>query len=413
MKEVIRGLIEKGVRVPYPEGVDVGEEVSPDRISGEGVTLYPGCRIYGEKTLILAHAEIGYEGPATLRDCQVGRGVKLKGGFFEGSTFLEGVEFGSGAHVRGACLLEEGVRCAHAVGLKHTILMPFVTLGSLINFCDCLMAGGTDRKNHSEVGSSYIHFNYTPNQDKATPSLLGDVPRGVMLNQPPIFLGGQGGLVGPVMVDYGTVVAAGNILRKDTRKGNRIIFSQTALTKSLPFHPGLYTNIKRVVSLNINYISNLIALRRWYRDVRARFVAAGTMEEQLHLGALDKIEAAIEERVKRLGDLAAMMPRSIEIYTRIAGDNASKKIIESQREFCDRRQDLEQAFRKGFETEGDPERREKFLMIVEKNRDDPGQDYVSVIKGLSEEESRAGTSWLHDIVEKVSESALGLLPRFK
>ena len=94
------------------------------------------------------------------------------------------------------------------MGLKQTILFPFVTLGSLINFCDCLMAGGTSRQNHSEVGSSYIHFNYSTNQDKATPSLIGDVPRGVMLNQPPIFLGGQGGLVGPVCLEYGTVIAA-------------------------------------------------------------------------------------------------------------------------------------------------------------------------------------------------------------
>ena len=81
------------------------------------------------------------------------------------------------------------------------------------------MSGGTDGKNHSEVGSSYIHFNYTPNQDKATPSLIGDVPAGVMLNQPPIFLGGQGGLVGPVRIGHGTVIAAGTIYRKDCPEG--------------------------------------------------------------------------------------------------------------------------------------------------------------------------------------------------
>lgn len=54
------------------------------------------------------------------------------------------------------------------------------------------MAGGTSRKDHSEVGSSYIHFNFTPDGDKTTPSLIGDVPRGEMLNQTPIFLGRQG-----------------------------------------------------------------------------------------------------------------------------------------------------------------------------------------------------------------------------
>jgi UDP-N-acetylglucosamine/UDP-N-acetylgalactosamine diphosphorylase len=90
--------------------------------------------------------------------------------------------------------LEEEASGAHAVGLKQTIFLPFVTAGSLINFCDALIAGGTSRKDHSEIGSSYIHFNYTPHQDKATPSLIGDVPHGVMLDQPAIFLGGQGGL---------------------------------------------------------------------------------------------------------------------------------------------------------------------------------------------------------------------------
>ena len=99
---------------------------------------------------------------------------------------------GLGAQVREGCLLEEEANGAHCVGLKQTILFPFVTLGSLINFCDCLMAGGTSRKDHSEVGSSYIHFNYTPDGDKTTASLFGDVPRGVML-EPAADLPGRPG----------------------------------------------------------------------------------------------------------------------------------------------------------------------------------------------------------------------------
>ena len=204
---IIAGLLEKGVHIPVPQSVQIGEEVSVDRISGDRVTLYPGCRIYGSSTLILPGAGLGYESPVTVENCQIGPMVQLKGGFFSQSVFLKGAEMGSGAQVREGVILEEAARAAHTVGLKQTILFPFVTLGSLINFCDCLMAGGTDRKNHSEVGSSYIHFNYTPNQDKATPSLLGDVPRGVMLNQPPIFLGGQGGVVGPCRLDFGTALS--------------------------------------------------------------------------------------------------------------------------------------------------------------------------------------------------------------
>ena len=173
----------------------------------------------------------------------------------------------SGAQVRESCLFEEGVRGAHTVGFKHTILFPFVTLGSLINFCDCLMVGGTDEKNHSEVGSSYIHFNFTPNQDKATPSLLGDVPRGVMLDQPPIFLGGQGGIVGPSRVEYGTVTAAGTILRKDVLVPSQLVFGEDNKGGSIPYVANVYSNTKRVNTNNIIYIANLIALMRWYEHV--------------------------------------------------------------------------------------------------------------------------------------------------
>jgi len=193
----IEELLDKGVVIPDPYNVYIGDEVDTGRISGNGVIIYPGCKIYGSSVLILDKVKIGREGPVTLENCQVGPDVNLKSGFLKEAVFLKGASLGSGSHVREGTILEEEAGIAHTVGLKQTILFPYVTLGSLINFCDCFMSGGTGRKDHSEVGSSYIHFNYTPGQDKATPSLLGDVPNGVMLKQSPIFLGGQGGLVGP------------------------------------------------------------------------------------------------------------------------------------------------------------------------------------------------------------------------
>ena len=139
----IEQLIRKGVNIPTPLTIDVGNEVNIDQISGNGVKIYPGCRIYGEKTVISAGVQLGYEAPVTVENCQLGPKVELKGGYFKKSVFLEKANMGLGGHVREACLLEEQANGAHCVGLKHTILFPFVTLGSLINFCDCLMAGGT------------------------------------------------------------------------------------------------------------------------------------------------------------------------------------------------------------------------------------------------------------------------------
>ena len=221
--------------------VSIGTGLNPDRIS-KGAIFHAGCKLLGSRTFICKDAELGFEAPVTIKNCYVGPGVKLKGGYFENAVFLEGAEAGSGAHVRAGTIFEEHSSIAHTVGLKQTILFPFVTLGSLINFCDCLMAGGTSRKNHSEVGSSYIHFNYTPNQDKATASLIGDVPNGVMLNQNPIFLGGQGGLIGPCRIAFGTVIAAGSIHRKDQLQADRLVFSGGGKGGSIPYSLGQTSN---------------------------------------------------------------------------------------------------------------------------------------------------------------------------
>jgi UDP-N-acetylglucosamine/UDP-N-acetylgalactosamine diphosphorylase len=411
-KAILQELLKKGVRIPCPECVDIGSDVSPERISGEGVIIHAGCKIYGPKTLIMAGVELGYEAPATIYNCQLGREVKLKGGFFQESTFLEKASIDSGAQVREGCLIEEEASGAHTVGLKQTILFPYVTLGSLINFCDCLMAGGTDRKNHSEVGSSYIQFNFTPNQDKAAPSLIGDVPRGVMLNQPPIFLGGQGGLVGPVKLEYGTIVAAGNIVRKDVLRKNMMIFSQPSVRKSLPFRKGLYGNIKRIITLNALYVANLVALRRWYLDVRSKFMRKEKMDQALHEGAVEKLEGAIEERLKRLGEVAGRMPDSIEIYKKITGERSLEKTILKKQEFFDRWQDLEQTFRESLETQGDPPNRDKFLQIIEKTISRKGQCYISAIKALNKVESNLGVSWLQGLVDEIQSQVWKLLPTF-
>jgi UDP-N-acetylglucosamine/UDP-N-acetylgalactosamine diphosphorylase len=129
--KTIEKLIEKGVRIANPASIEIGPEVDVQRISGDNVVIYPGCRIYGKDTLILQGARLGYEAPVTVQNCWIGPDVELKGGFFQGAVFLKGAKLGLGSHVREATILEEQASIAHTVGLKHTILLPFVTLGSL------------------------------------------------------------------------------------------------------------------------------------------------------------------------------------------------------------------------------------------------------------------------------------------
>ncbi len=307
-QERIARLIEQGVSISAPCTVDIGDDVDLSRISGNDVVIYPGCRIYGPRTVISAGARLGAEGPVTVEDCYLGPRVKLKGGYLRQSVFLEKASVGLGAHVREGCLLEEEASGAHCVGLKQTILLSFVTLGSLINFCDCLMAGGTSREDHSEVGSSYIHFNYTPDGDKCTPSLFGDVPRGVMLDQPPIFLGGQGGAAGPVRVGFGTVVVAGCILREDILEERRLVVVGAHREAKRRYIPHTYGNLARLVRNNVVYLANLVALEQWYRAVRQPFFARQEFGPLVYEGALEMLTGAKAERIRRLKAMAAKVP---------------------------------------------------------------------------------------------------------
>lgn len=407
----IQTLLGKGVKIPNPKSVEIGNDVDTDRISGDGIVIYSGCKIYGSSTLLLKGTKLGYEGPVTVKDCQVGPHVELKGGFFQNAVFLKKASMGLGANIREGTILEEESNGAHTVGLKQTILFPFVTLGSLINFCDCLMTGGTSRKDHSEVGSSYIHFNYTPNQDKATASLIGDVPRGVILNLRPIFLGGQGGLVGPCRLEFGTVIAAGSIYRKDELKPGRLLFAGAGKGGNIPFVHGIYRDIKRIVVNNIIYIANLISLEHWYNHVRSQFIS-DDFPEPLFDGLKEKINMAIDERIHRLIALSKKMPDSVRAYQNHAKENVSPLILRQKKELYERWAELEESFNAHRDIEAQTSLKDTFLEKVNLGIKTSGKDYIPVIKGLAIEDAKAGTGWLQAIVDHITAEALKVIPSF-
>jgi bifunctional UDP-N-acetylglucosamine pyrophosphorylase / glucosamine-1-phosphate N-acetyltransferase len=397
-------LISKGVDIPNPVTLDIGEEVNTDRISPNGVTIYPGCRIYGDKTVISAGARIGYEAPTTIEDCQLGPKVELKGGYFSKSTFLEGANMGLGAHVREGSILEEQANGAHCVGLKQTILFPFVTLGSLINFCDCLMAGGTSRQDHSEVGSSYIHFNFTPDGDKTTPSLIGDVPRGVMLNQRAIFLGGQGGMVGPLRIGYGNVVAAGSILRNDYPGDSKLIIGKTHAAAVMDFIPFAYPNLARIVENNILYLANLSALEQWYVWVRKPFFGGQEFGDLMYKGLLEKLALAKKERLKRLKAMAD------KASTSTGKDDRSKQTSPFRKEFHANITRVQEIFAHDMADDLIEKRRDDFLSSFEAARGNGKAGYLEIIQGLPAAVSDKGTFWLNGIVDALCMGVAEVMP---
>lgn len=393
----VRALVERGVTIHAPSTVHIDPSVCPDRIA-RGVVLHPGCRITGSHTAIGPESSLGEEGPVTLDNCQLGRGVELKAGYFSSATFLDGSSMGAGAHVRPGTLLEEEASGAHTVGFKQTILLPFVTTGSLINFCDCLMAGGTSRKKHSEVGSSYVHFNFTPHQDKATPSLIGDVPRGVMLDQHPIFLGGQGGLVGPARVEFGCVVPAGVVLREDALQADRIVYPRALPAGEVkPYTTGAYRDIRRIVTNNLTYIGNIRALRCWYAFVRRGILSRTPYGEACYEGALHRLKEVESERLKRLREFAGKLNLSIQLLGQQPG---AERWVRDQQAFLACWSAVEERLlADACESIGAADRD---AVLEALNRASHGGSYLDTIQALAPDVRRAGVRWLQAIVDSVA-----------
>ena len=301
IEERLARLAARGVTIVDPRQTYVDAAVQPERIHA-GVVLHPGTRLGGARTFLGPGAELGREGPVVAVDCVLGEGARLDGGYARGAVLLRGASAGSAAHLREGTLLEEEASTAHAVGLKQTIVLSFGTLGSLINFCDALLAGGTSREDHSEVGSGFIHFNFTPwgaHGDKATASLVGDVPRGVLLRERRIFLGGAGGMVGPRTIGFGAVAGAGQVLRKDVPEDRLVVRPPRAVDQ--PFDVAALEPPGPRGARNVRYIAQLHALTAWYREVRlARVPASRADVREVFAAALETLAGCVAEREKRL-----------------------------------------------------------------------------------------------------------------
>src|ERR1700730_18478535 len=350
----------QGVTVIDRRQTYLDESADVSRICRRAV-LYPGTRLIGAQTFVGPGAKVGIEGPAVLENAIIGENAEVASGYLKEAVMLRNTRVGSNAHIRVGTLMEEEASTAHAVGLKHTVLMSFVTMGSLINFCDGLISGGTSRRDHTEVGSGFIHFNFTPrgqSGDKATPSLIGDVVHGVFLRQPRIFLGGLSAMVGPQKVGFGSLTVAGQVVRKEIPP-NRIVGDVPGRIDR-DFHT-LAETPDRIVKLNLEYIGQLNALRGWYRHVRLARIPAKPEYEHVRVAtqaAADTLSVCIDDRVARLrqflaeGNLAvpsiafAIPPCPLNI------------------EACD-----------------------------------PYIDHIAWVRGLSDLEVQLGTTWLQSIVE--------------
>lgn len=399
-------LLDRGVQMPCPETVEVGPEVVLDQIA-PGVVLHAGTKLLGAKTSLGPGVRLGLEGPVTLVDCVLGPDVVLDGGFFQGATFLDRANARSWAHMREGTLLEEEASVAHCVGLKQTILFPYATLGSLINFCDCLLAGGTSRKNHSEVGSGYIHFNFTPRGDKATPSLFGDVPRGVLLDQPRIFLGGLAATVGPLSVGYGAFLGPGQVYRKDVGPNGFVLgeppLPPELLSREQDFDPQVLSGLGRRLKKNVLYLGNLVALHQWYHHVRALF--AGGAWQTPYASAQALVAGAIHERLNQLDKLMKALPESI---LRLKQRQPDGRAVVEQTQLWQSWPALREGLGHWNQLSGDGSQRDRLLEGLSRAAG-PGR-YLPVVQGMSPALKQAAQAWLESLIQNLTRDTMAMLP---
>jgi UDP-N-acetylglucosamine/UDP-N-acetylgalactosamine diphosphorylase len=325
----VEQLAARQVRIHAPGTVFVDDHVNLDWIESE-VELFPGARIEGAGTRIGAGSRIGLDGQVTVRNTAIGRGVTLASGTFDSCVFLDGSSHGPSGQGRGGTLFEEGASAAHAVGTKQTILFPWATLGSNINFCDTLLTGGRSRRDHSEVGSGFIHFNYTPygpSGDKATPSCFGGTVDGVWLRERRIFLGGAGGIVGPVRVGFGTVLAAGSVYRQDRQEGV-LVYAEPLVPKERQFDQRLIRRAPERIRKNIEFMAELHVLRVFYEAIRRRVIASDAFQVGLIDAAALSLRESMTERCTQLGRLIDGLGESLPELRRLESRGASEEALQ-------------------------------------------------------------------------------------
>ena len=296
----VASLRERGVDVWGPERVYVNADVKLDAIQPGAVIRQ--ATLSGESLTISAGAVIGTSGHAEVSDCQIGPDAELGAGLYQGATFLNRVKVRGYAEIRPGTLLEEDVDVAHSVALKNTTFTACCVAGSLINFCDLFLTGGTSRKDHTEIGSGAIHYNFDPRGDKWG-SLLGSI-RGVLLRSDPVFIGGTCGLVGPLEVGLGAVTAAGSTIRKDV-PANTLVSAVGRTVSIAGFDRAKYGSLRRSFKVTAKLVATLQSLEAWYALVRVPH--APSSERHLYESALRQIGIQAQERIDRLGKIVAKL----------------------------------------------------------------------------------------------------------
>ena len=417
----LRKFQEQGVIIPDLNSVKIGREVVAEKISA-GSTLHPFVRINGTKTEIRTGATVGLSGPTTLdnswigenvivgslgavtlKDTVVGPGSILGSGVAEQAVFLgketmvNDFSTGYGFRIRKGTLYEEDASSAQHTDTKMTVLFPWTTLGSNINFCDVLLAGGTSPKPgyFSEVGSGTIHFNFSIRGDKATASLFGDASSGVFLDQQRLFIGGNNSLLGPIQAAFGAMTAADVRINGSLSVG--LSFGQSLPKGKIDYDPRIFLGALGIVKKQVNVIAELTTLINWYQQIRINCVAQNPQQIFIYESGLRIVKLNHQERLSQLQSFMDAVANSQSLTTRTK--SVSKKEITEQINLLERWSRIQKQL-------VEPSHFELPVpnLLTDNIRELQAQGetvYTKIIQNLSHAGKKAGKQWLKSVSVKV------------
>lgn len=159
-------------------------------------------------------------------------------------------------------------------------------------------------------------------------------------------------------------------------------------------------------------MANLTALMQWYIYVRAQFIS-DDFPEPLFVGLKEKLNMAIDERIKRFKDLCDKMQNAAVSDQYLANDKLSSIVVRQKHELYRMRTRLEESFVELRNNAGDQVLRDFFLEKIAIGIKKWGKDYITVIKGLESKDSKTGTMWLQGIVDDITMKLLEIIPSFR
>jgi len=198
-------------------------------------------------------------------------------------------------------------------------------------------------------------------------------------------------MTGPLQLEYGTIQAAGSVLRKDVPEGGQLVVPPAPRAGRRTYEAG-YRSVTHLLRKGATYIGNLAALEAWYSHVRRLFLSHTDHGAACLAGALTQLAGARKERLKRL----AAVVEKISAEDRSGMTDALCKEHET---LCAEWPSVQD--RLAAVGDVDCAEKETFLAAWLAGSE---ETYVARVQALPAEAKAAGSAWLQQIVTSAEQA---------